>query len=110
MIIFSCYQIDKLLNPNSDVILILVFYQFVQIILVGHSMGGISISRAMELYPGKVLLAIYVAAVMPLDGDNFYNTLTTEVRSPNLEAHVQRQGRFQGTQDMFEYNVNSKNV
>ncbi|KAG6552257.1 hypothetical protein Mapa_006107 [Marchantia paleacea] len=48
------------------------------LILVGHSMGGISISRAMELYPEKVQLAVYVAAVMPLDGDNFYQTLTKE--------------------------------
>jgi len=36
-----------------------------KVILVGHSLGGLAISQAMELFPQKVSLAIFVSAVMP---------------------------------------------
>lgn len=36
-----------------------------KVILVGHSLGGIGISLAMENFPEKVLAAVFVAAYMP---------------------------------------------
>lgn len=36
-----------------------------QIILVGHSYGGIAISLAMESFPEKISVAVYVSAFMP---------------------------------------------
>ncbi|CAK8539785.1 unnamed protein product [Lathyrus sativus] len=36
-----------------------------RIILVGHSLGGICISMAMELFPKKIAAAVFVAAFMP---------------------------------------------
>jgi len=36
-----------------------------RVILVGHSLGGLSISQAMELSPQKVSLGVFVTAVMP---------------------------------------------
>ncbi|CAN0864326.1 Methylesterase 10 [Linum grandiflorum] len=36
-----------------------------RVILVGHSYGGIPISLAMERFPSKVLVAVFVAAFMP---------------------------------------------
>ncbi|KAK6922992.1 LOW QUALITY PROTEIN: Alpha/beta hydrolase fold-1 [Dillenia turbinata] len=36
-----------------------------KVILVGHSYGGLSISLAMERFPEKVLVAIFVSAYMP---------------------------------------------
>lgn len=35
------------------------------VVLVGHSMGGISISVAMEMFPQKISVAIFVTAFMP---------------------------------------------
>ncbi|KAF5961249.1 hypothetical protein HYC85_002458 [Camellia sinensis] len=36
-----------------------------RVILVGHSMGGIGISVAMERFPEKISVAVFVAAFMP---------------------------------------------
>ena len=38
-------------------------------VLVGHSMGGISISAAASAAPGKVAKLVYLCAYLPLDGD-----------------------------------------
>lgn len=47
-------------------------------ILVGHSYGGIPISMAMENFPGKMSLAVFVTAYMP-DCTNPPATLIQEV-------------------------------
>ncbi|MCD7457987.1 hypothetical protein HAX54_036734 [Datura stramonium] len=36
-----------------------------KVVLVGHSLGGFAISRAMESFPQKILVAIFVTAGMP---------------------------------------------
>jgi len=36
-----------------------------KVILVGHSLGGASISQAMELFPKKISVAVFVTATMP---------------------------------------------
>lgn len=36
-----------------------------RVILVGHSYGGLCISLAMEKFPGKILVAVFVSAYMP---------------------------------------------
>lgn len=36
-----------------------------RVILVGHSMGGITISQAMEKFPKKIAVAVYLTAFMP---------------------------------------------
>ncbi|KAK6128893.1 hypothetical protein DH2020_037361 [Rehmannia glutinosa] len=36
-----------------------------RVVLVGHSMGGICISPAMEMFPEKIALAVFVTAIMP---------------------------------------------
>lgn len=36
-----------------------------KIVLVGHSMGGLGISMAMEKFPEKISVAIFVTAAMP---------------------------------------------
>lgn len=40
-----------------------------KVILVGHSYGGIPISLAMENFPGKISLAVFVTACMPNSTD-----------------------------------------
>lgn len=36
-----------------------------RVILVGHSLGGAAISQAMELFPEKISVAVFVTAAMP---------------------------------------------
>ena len=40
-------------------------------VLVGHSLGGISISRTAELRPSKVAVLVYLTALMLQDGETF---------------------------------------
>ena len=40
-------------------------------VLVGHSLGGISISRTAELLPGKVAVLVYLTALMLQNGESF---------------------------------------
>ncbi|KZV24980.1 methylesterase [Dorcoceras hygrometricum] len=47
-----------------------------RVVLVGHSMGGINISLAMEKYPNKIDVAVFVTAFMP---------------GPDLTVHAIRQ-------------------
>ena len=49
-------------------------------ILVGHSMGGISISAAASMEPEKVAKLVYLCAYLPLDGDG---VMTLEKLVPN---------------------------
>ncbi|PHU10521.1 hypothetical protein BC332_22381 [Capsicum chinense] len=47
-----------------------------KVILVGHSLGGLSISKATEIFPEKISVAVFVAALMPgmtLDAATIYN-------------------------------------
>jgi pimeloyl-ACP methyl ester carboxylesterase len=36
-----------------------------RVILVGHSLGGMAISQAMEYFPSKISVAVFVTALMP---------------------------------------------
>ena len=47
-------------------------------VLVGHSLGGISISRAAELRPDKVAVLVYLTAVLIPDGQTFMGTVSGE--------------------------------
>ncbi|KAM7503379.1 hypothetical protein LguiB_002283 [Lonicera macranthoides] len=51
------------LQPLADVLEALPSGQ--KVALVGHSMGGLSISVAMEMFPSKIAIAIYCTAIMP---------------------------------------------
>ncbi|WP_432534410.1 alpha/beta fold hydrolase [Kineococcus arenarius] len=43
--------------------------------LVGHSMGGLSVSQLAERRPADISSVIYVCAVVPVDGENGLSTL-----------------------------------
>ncbi|KAK4724706.1 hypothetical protein R3W88_027485 [Solanum pinnatisectum] len=36
-----------------------------KVVLVGHSLGGLAISKAMEIFPEKIPVAVFVTALMP---------------------------------------------
>lgn len=59
-------------------------------ILVGHSRGGIVISRAAELAPEAVSHLVYLAAVMPLPGQTMGEVFegTTEARTPHVAGSI----------------------
>ena len=47
-------------------------------VLVGHSLGGISISRAAELRPDRVAVLVYLTAVLIPDGQTFMGAVSGE--------------------------------
>jgi pimeloyl-ACP methyl ester carboxylesterase len=46
--------------------------------LVGHSMGGASITQAAELAPDRIEALVYVAAGLPLNGQSFFDAVGQE--------------------------------
>lgn len=52
---------------------------FMQVILVGHSTGGASISYALERFPEKISKAIFVCATMVSDGQRPFDVFSEEV-------------------------------
>ena len=48
-------------------------------VLVGHSLGGISISRAAELRPDRVAVLVYLTAVLIPDGATFMGTVSGDL-------------------------------
>ncbi len=65
-------------------------------VLVGHSAGGFSISAAAEAAPGKVRHLIYLAALLPQDGD------TLVAKMQGLTATGDK-ARFTRTEDRKGY-------
>ena len=47
-------------------------------VLVGHSLGGITISRAAELRPDRVAVLVYLTALLLEDGETFMPTASRE--------------------------------
>lgn len=52
-----------------------------QVILVGHSCGGASISYALEHYPTKISKAIFLCATMVSDGQRPFDVFAEQVGS-----------------------------
>jgi pimeloyl-ACP methyl ester carboxylesterase len=55
-----------------------------RLVLVGHSFGGLSVALAMEKFPRKVAVAVFVTAAMPCAGKRMGVTLD-EVSSQAVE-------------------------
>nr|GLL47382.1 polyneuridine-aldehyde esterase-like [Ipomoea trifida] len=49
-----------------------------RVILVAHSLGGLAISKAMETFPQKISVAVFVTAIMPGPSLNI-STLTAQL-------------------------------
>ena len=56
-----------------------------RVVLVGHSLGGFSISLAMESFPHKISAAVFVTALMP-DPNLSFLTISEEVY---IYTHIQ---------------------
>lgn len=53
-----------------DILLDIINKQNEKVILVGHSMSGMIISTLGELVPNKIQLLVYLAALLPIDGES----------------------------------------
>ncbi|KAF5961243.1 hypothetical protein HYC85_002452 [Camellia sinensis] len=63
-----------------------------RVILVGHSMGGIGISVAMERFPDKISVAVFVAAFMPGPDLDFLTVFQEHVKG--LDSFMDCQHKF----------------
>lgn len=63
-----------------------------KVILVGHSMGGVVISLAMERFPEKIAVAVFAAALMPGPELTYHSIF--EEHSRRLEYDMVPQYRF----------------
>ncbi len=62
----------------NDVVAYIRKRDLTDLILVGHSMSGIIISRAAEELPERIRHLVYLAAVVPRDGDALVDLLTKD--------------------------------
>ena len=53
-----------------------------QVILVGHSCGGASISYALEHFSKKITKAVFLSATMVQDGQRPFDVFSGEVSAP----------------------------
>ncbi|CAL1408771.1 unnamed protein product [Linum trigynum] len=65
-----------------------------KVILVGHSYGGIAISLAMEKFSGKVLVGVFVTALMPNSTSPPANVVLEFFNRTPAEALMDSQVRF----------------
>jgi pimeloyl-ACP methyl ester carboxylesterase len=61
--------IDVTLAGNTTAILRLVERRQEPVILVGHSLGGVTITQAAEASPDRIGALVYLTAIAPLDGE-----------------------------------------
>ncbi|GJM91960.1 hypothetical protein PR202_ga08383 [Eleusine coracana subsp. coracana] len=55
-----------------------------RLVLVGHSLGGLSIALAMERFPRKIAAAVFVAASMPCVGRHMGSTIEEDLELAKL--------------------------
>jgi alpha-beta hydrolase superfamily lysophospholipase len=53
--------------------------EILQVVLVGHSIGGACISYALEHYPHKISKAIFLCATMVTDGQRPFDVFADQV-------------------------------
>ncbi|XP_058756492.1 methyl jasmonate esterase 1-like isoform X2 [Vicia villosa] len=77
-----------------------------RVILVGHSSGGIGISMAMELFPKKIAVAVFVASIVPSPDLGF---VTINKEDLSLATLLQRPTRTFGDQELLQKKTNVTN-
>ncbi|KAL3654310.1 hypothetical protein CASFOL_003991 [Castilleja foliolosa] len=61
-----------------------------EVILVGHDLGGVCISHAMEMYPNKISKAIFVAATMLTDGQRALDVFSQQSSLSGINQGAQK--------------------
>lgn len=62
----------------DDIVNVLEWEDLVEVVLVGHSYGGIVISGAAQSVPHRIAHLVYLDAVMPRDGESILDIATPE--------------------------------
>lgn len=99
-----------------DSVLSLIDKQAEPVILVGHSMGGITISQVAELRPDAVLKLVYLAAFLLPDGVNLMDALTEDTESlawKYVVYNVERTASLltaQGAKEAFYYDCSADDL
>ncbi len=68
-----------------DIVNVLEFEDLHDIILVGHSYGGMVISGVAHRVPERIAFLVYADAFLPLDGESLFSLSTEESRNRFLE-------------------------
>ncbi|KAF9601539.1 hypothetical protein IFM89_020367 [Coptis chinensis] len=76
--------IDYLQNLPEEEKVIVISAVLPQVILVGHSCGGASISYALECCPKKISKAVFVCATMVSDGQKPFDVFAEEIGSAEM--------------------------
>ncbi len=58
------------LDANAAAIAVVVERQAEPVVLVGHSLAGVSVAAAAERVPDRIALLVFLAAFLPRDGDS----------------------------------------
>jgi pimeloyl-ACP methyl ester carboxylesterase len=82
----------------NDIISYIKKQNLTDIVLVGHSMSGIIISRVVEEVPERIRHLVYLAAAVPRDGDALIDLLTKE-RQETLRKLEGKATKIYGTLD-----------
>ena len=77
----------------SDVTATLVAHQLSEVVLVGHSYGGMVITGAADREADRIAALVYLDAFLPRDGDSLFSLGTEHSRAWTL-ASAQRSGGF----------------
>lgn len=68
-----------------------------RVILIGHSMGGITISMAMEKFPNKIAVAVFITAFMP--GPSLTVPAVIQQYHAQLESEIDNFQEFSNGED-----------
>ena len=71
----------NLKHPLPYILLYFMKMEILQVVLVGHSIGGACISYALEHYSQKISKAIFLCATMVTDGQRPFDVFADEVFS-----------------------------
>jgi len=75
----------------ADVVAVLESEDLSDVVLVGHSYGGIVVSAAADRAAARVARLVYLDAVVPRDGECLYDRAP-----PHLKTHFEEQARVAG--------------
>jgi len=70
----------------ADVVNVLVWEELADVVLVGHSFGGISISGAADRVPQRIRHLVYLDAFIVQSGQSPFDTLTPELADSRRRA------------------------